>query len=164
MQRRYVRHWSEKGWKKTRNTPGSFACFFQAFAAQLITEIHSSYLTDSGENKSSRNFETRGEKLLQFLSAWGAKGFGVRRFIAALDEGIDPLADGREKVFCRGSVGGGSGMRIGDGWSDTRAGSRAFPSRAESCFRTPKKPRIRSAGASPTLSSEPRLEIFYSVS
>ncbi len=48
MQRRYVRHWSERGWKKPRNTLGSFACFFQAFAAQLITEIHSSYLTDSG--------------------------------------------------------------------------------------------------------------------
>jgi len=48
MQRRSVRHWSERGWKKPRNTLGSFSCFFQAFAAQLITEIHSSYLTDSG--------------------------------------------------------------------------------------------------------------------
>ncbi len=53
MQRRSVRHWSERGWKKPRNTPGSFACFFQAFAAQLIAEIHSSYLTDSGKTLTS---------------------------------------------------------------------------------------------------------------
>ncbi len=54
MQRSSVRHWSERVWKKPRNTPGSFACFFQAFAAQLIAEIHSSYLTDSGETLLSR--------------------------------------------------------------------------------------------------------------
>ncbi len=59
MQRKSVRHWSERVWKKPRNTPGSCACFFQAFAAQLIAEIHSSYLTDSGlykpEKISSKN-------------------------------------------------------------------------------------------------------------
>ncbi len=51
MQRSFVRHWSERAWKKPRNTPRSFACFFQVFAAQLIAEIHSIYLTDSGEKR-----------------------------------------------------------------------------------------------------------------
>ncbi len=53
MQRSSVRHWSERVWKKPRNTPESCACFFQAFAAQLIAEIHSSYLTDSGYDEIS---------------------------------------------------------------------------------------------------------------
>ncbi len=40
--------------KKPGNTPlKSFACFFQAFVAQLIAEIHSSYLTDSGKQEGS---------------------------------------------------------------------------------------------------------------
>jgi len=39
-----------KGLGKNQGIPsGSFACFFQAFAAQLIADIHSSYLTDSGK-------------------------------------------------------------------------------------------------------------------
>jgi len=62
MQRRYVRHWSEKVWKKPRNTLRSFACFFQAFAAQLIAEIHSSYLTDSGNTFGFTNTDLKQKK------------------------------------------------------------------------------------------------------
>ncbi len=49
MQRISVRHWSERVRKKNQGIPlKSFVCVFQTFAAQLIAEIHSSYLTDSG--------------------------------------------------------------------------------------------------------------------
>ncbi len=37
--------------KNTQKTRRVFLGFFQAFAAQFVAEIHSSYLTDSGANK-----------------------------------------------------------------------------------------------------------------